>query len=687
MQLALLLLALLCFGERGWGSYHGIPSQDPAGAVEGSQEENSEKLAEKFIQSFSEFEKGVPSPQEMRKVYDDLNELKDKVSDKQFNELVDKVSALQDVYLLLDRAEDLSGSKDSLVDQTAKLGKLGEELKDLEEKIPSEVKEAAWEKLKKKGDSNLSAMGEQALDFGKKLAEKVGINLGKPAPAQEYGPSLPPRDHYSSTSYGLNFGAPKSTYDPLTKKWTPYQDTVEGLVDYMQRSSASSGSGSGSGSGSASGSGSSSGSSGSSFSGGSHSIGFASESESESESVVPSTVGSSTLNPSPSPTSLALASETPTGVSQPPISGSTSKATPSPLAGGSTAPSTPTGGGGHGGGSQTGNGASLPVGTNVQTPSTTPSVDASAIGQIQAEKQKALAKDSIGKSTEELGKALSAGKTSPPLISFSDLKPENGLVGTTKPETGVQTLENRASAGQVTRYQNSPEPQTRSYASNDRFITPEKAASSNSAKEIKSNSDTSSSETFSGSNPTNTSVGEQKPLPKANKTSVALLGNGPYQSDLEEIAQPGPAAKNLEPPNLLAKPEPKSEDLTVSQMQETLMKGQGIGPFAGVSPTRPKIPTQKPETRKSDLGNVLAAVENPDKTFEPQAEAQAPKLAGAGSVPPTTATSPRSTQRGIAGQTAKIKPPETTASRGIFQRAGERAGAYLDDVIKFFFSK
>jgi hypothetical protein len=324
-------------------------------------------------------------------------------------------------------------------------------------------------------------------------------------------------------------------------------------------------------------------------------------------------------------------------------------------------------------------GSIQPTGTNVQPPAPDRLADAAALKQIQAEEQKLLANRAIQKPTEEPGKTLSAAKSRPTILtSPSDL---NNPVNSPQPDAGAKMLSNRTSAGQVTRpYQ---EPPDRPYASNDRSLK----AASNSAKEIKSNSDTSSSETFSGSNPTNTSVGEQKPLPKANKTSVALLGNGPYQSDLEEIAQPGPAAKNLEPPNLLAKPEPKSEDLTVSQMQETLMKGQGIGPFAGVSPTRPKIPTQKPETRKSDLGNVLAAVENPDKTFEPQAEAQAPKLAGAGSVPPTTATSPRSTQRGIAGQTAKIKPPETTASRGIFQRAGERAGAYLDDVIKFFFSK
>jgi hypothetical protein len=666
MQLALLLLALLCFGERGWGDVHGgntSTNTDSSSTTSGWGEPGEANiLAEKFIQSFSEFEKGVPSAEEMRKVYADLNELKDKVSDEKFNALVDKVSALQDVYLLLDRAEDLSGSKDSLIDQTAKLGELGEELKSLEEKIPAEVKEAAWEKIKKKGDSNLSAMGEQALDFGKKLAEKVGINLGKPAPAQEYGPSLPPRDHYSSTSYGLNFGAPKSTYDPLTKKWTPHQDTVEGLVDYMQRSSA--------GSGSASGSGSSSGSSGSSFSGGSHSSGFASESE--SESVVPSTVGSSTLNPSPSPTSLALASETPTGVSQPPISGSTSKATPSPLAGGSTAPSTPTGGGGHGGGSQTGNGASLPVGTNVQTPSTTPSVDASAIGQIQAEKQKALAKDSIGKSTEELGKALSAGKTSPPLISFSDLKPENGLVGTTQPETGVQTLENRASAGQVTRYQNSPEPQTRSYASNDRFITPEKAASSNSAKE-KPNSETSSSEIFSGSN-TSTSVGEQKPSPKANKTPVALgAGASGILSLSEEVAQPSPVS--VAEIETLKNSMKETKEAPVIAKDISSEQAPKEGTFSGDLAIKPKTTKEVSPIGKglSEFAKEVEEAElNKNQTVEITA---APLNAGLTSPPKIT---PRGLASGIPQAPAKQSPA------GTFAKVGAQLDAFASRIRAFF---
>jgi hypothetical protein len=660
MQLALMLLALLCFGERGWGSsYHGMTFQDHSGPSADSEKEDSDNLAEKFIQSFSEFEKGVPSPQEMRKVYDDLNELKDKVSDEQFNELVDKVSALQDVYLLLDRADDLGGSKDSTVEQTAKLGKLGEELKGLEEKIPAEVTEAAWKKLQKKTETNLSSMADWALNFGKNL-------LGGGSSSPVYGPPLPPKDSgdsFFSNNYLLNSRTDQSTFNPVTKEWTiPYKPTLQGQLDSVRNSSSGSSSLSGSGSGA------------SSSSEGSHSSGSGSSSssfDSIGSEELPSNSSLSTgasLPTGTSSNSRGLSSiPSGTGISQPPISGSTPK--PSPLAGGSIASSTAAGG--HGGSSQSSSGSSVPAssgsagsiqptGTNTQTPLMSRPANAPAPSEIQTEKPK---------STEALGKSLSAAKSSPNnLISLSDLKSGNNAAGA-QPETGAKPLDNLASAGTVERYQNSPESPKRSYASNDRFITPEKAASSNSAKEIsKPSAETSSSsETF---------VGEQKPSPKATKTPVALgAGASGILSLSEEVAQPSPISiAESETTKKLTKETTEAPVIAKDNLSEQVPK---VGTFSGDLAIKPKT-TKEVSPIGKGLSEFAKEVEEAELKNQAVEITAAPLKAG-------LTSAPKITPRGLASGNPQA-PAKQSPAAGTFAKVG----AQLDDFanrIKSFFSK
>jgi hypothetical protein len=285
--------------------------------------------------------------------------------------------------------------------------------------------------------------------------------------------------------------------------------------------------------------------------------------------------------------------------------------------------------------------------------------DAPAIKQIQAENQKALAEDANRKSTEALGKALSATKSSPNnLISLSELK---NPAGAPQPDTGAKPLDSLTSAGTVDRYQNSPESPKRSYASNDRFITPEKAASSNSTKEIsKSNSDTSASETFSGSN-TSSSVGEQKSssASKPNKTSVALgSGASGILSLSEEVAQPSPiSVAGIETPKIATK---ETKEAPVIAKDISSEQAPKEGTFSGDLAIKPKI-TKEVSPIGKGLSEFAKEVEEAELKNQATEISTAPLKAGLTSAPKIT---PRGLASGIPQAPAKQSPAGTFAKVG-----------------------
>ncbi len=645
MQIALMLLALLCFGERGWGSYHG-PTFDHGGGS--SPEASSSKSSDD----------------------EDCESPKIKTKDG----CIDPESASIEEFEKIRKEErkDLSEeSKKIIAEKFLKLfsdENIDEEIKDkitdfLLDMNSGQTENPAF------GIPNLSGTPD-TYDPALKLFETNPLNPQKlpnngisvkPAPTPVYGPPLPPKDPlFSSASYGLNFGAPRSTYDPLTKKWTPYQDTVEGLVDYMQGSSA--------GAGSASGSGSSSASSGSSSSGGSHSSGSGSSSSSfdsigSGELPLSSSLSTGASLPTGTSSNSRGISSTPseTGISQPPISGLTPK--PTPIAGGSMAPPTATGG--HGGGSSvpSASGSSSPVqfnGSNTQTPLMSRPADAPAPSEIQTEKPK---------SAEEPGKALSATKSPNNPISLSELK---NPAGAPQPDTGAKPLGNLASAGTVERYPKTPESPTRSYASNDRFITPEKAASSNSAKEISKPNSEPSSETFLGSN-TNNPVGEQKPSPKANKTPVAL-GAGASGILTEEVAQPSPVSvAESETPKIATK---ETKEAPISAKDISSEQAPKEGTFSGDLAIKPKI-TKEVSPIGKGLSEFAKEVEEAEAKNQAVEITAAPLKAGL--------TSPaKITPRGLASGIPQVPAKQSPA--GTFAKVGAQLDAFASR-IKSFFSK
>jgi hypothetical protein len=299
--------------------------------------------------------------------------------------------------------------------------------------------------------------------------------------------------------------------------------------------------------------------------------------------------------------------------------------------------------------------------------------DASALKQIQAENQKALAEDANRKSTEALGKALSATKSSPNnLISLSELK---NPAGAPQPDTGAKPLDNLASAGTVDRYQNSPESPKRSYASNDRFITPEKSASSNSPKEIsKSNSDTSSSETFSGSN-TSSSVGEQKSssASKPNKTSVALgSGASGILSLSEEVAQPSPiSVAEIETPKIATK-ETKEAPVIAKNISNDQESKEGT--FSGDLAIKPKT-TKEVSPIGKGLFQFAKEVEEAELKNQTVEITAAPLNAGLTSPPKIT---PRGLASGIPQAPAKQSPA------GTFAKVGAQLDAFASRIRAFF---
>ena len=326
----------------------------------------------------------------------------------------------------------------------------------------------------------------------------------------------------------------------------------------------------------------------------------------------------------------------------------------------------PTATGGHGGGSSvpSASGSSSPVqfnGSNTQTPLMSRPADAPAPSEIQTEKPK---------SAEEPGKALSATKSPNNPISLSELK---NPAGAPQPDTGAKPLGNLASAGTVERYPKTPESPTRSYASNDRFITPEKAASSNSAKEISKPNSEPSSETFLGSN-TNNPVGEQKPSPKANKTPVAL-GAGASGILTEEVAQPSPVSvAESETPKIATKETKEAKEAPISAKDISSEQAPKEGTFSGDLAIKPKI-TKEVSPIGKGLSEFAKEVEEAEAKNQAVEITAAPLKAGL--------TSPaKITPRGLASGIPQVPAKQSPA--GTFAKVGAQLDAFASRIKSFF---
>jgi hypothetical protein len=645
MQLALLLLALLCFGERGWGSYHGATFDPGGGSSLGAS--SSKSSDDENSKSFTQY--SVPELQKY------LSEKEKTITDDEIKE-IDKANREKFEHLNeIENPEEIEEFMTWLTDWNA------------------------WvEAREKKNDSKIKP--SEAVKDSQRDVQPIAGTIAEPLKNQTpsvYRTPLPPSsDSYFKMPYiDTNQSFLRGPTGQPVPHWT------SGLPSSSSSSSSPSESSSGSGSRS------SSSSSGNSSSEGSHSSGSSSSSSPSSfdsgSGELPSSSSLSTGTSSPTDTSSNSRgiSSTPsgTGISQPPISGLTPK--PTPIAGGSMAPPTATGG--HGGSSlsssggssvPSASGSSSPVqfnGSNTQTPLMSRPADAPAPSKIQTENPKALAEDANRKSTEALGKALPATKSPNNLISLSELK---NPAGASQPDTGAKPLDNLASAGTVERYQkNTPESTTRSYASNDRFITPEKAASSNSAKEIsKPNSETSSSEIFSGSN-TSTSVGEQKPSPKANKTPVALgAGASGILSLSEEVAQPSPISVAEIETSKNSMKETKEAPVIAKDISSEQAPKEGT--FSGDLAIKPKT-TKEVSPIGKGLSEFAKEVEEAELKNQAVEITAAPLNAGLTSPPKIT---PRGLASGIPQAPAKQSPA------GTFAKVGAQLDAFASRIRAFF---
>lgn len=608
--------------------------------------DDSSKLT-KLNEFFSALDE-APSRDDLAKGFELFNEaVKTNLTDSELNEVTEKIKNLQDLVLLLESAEKLGSEEGLGVERVEKWEKLQKDFEEIKksETLPKELIKSTENQIQKQSKSALTLVTQDAWNFATKLGGDFGAAVRAAvtpsSPSSVYGPPEPPKSYFDSDygSYNLPGTLPRSTLDPVTKKWIPYQDTLEGMRDSSRGGSMSSSGGHSSNTES----------------------GLGLGSNSTEYSSPPSSSFNPKTNPESPPSSTALLGSA-TGPS--PVTGGVgSSGAPIPAStgtpSGGTSGSTPGAIAGHGkvGGSNS-PGTTSPSANATPRPSNVPELPSTGLEKSPPDAQLNLAKD--------------IKKNEPKLLGALAPKTQTGLVEQTSPSTvgGAQATGTSLVAPQEIFESRKPQQGPRNYVYRDgdkgtgRAFKEDPAGASSASDKGKLDSSTPPTNSDFSSSGKNISEEPKPSSPQQTfKKAAVQLVSGSESTDLEGKA--ATESETQQPSNSIAKPtanvaKPEQGEKTTYEIQESLLKNK-IDPFAAVDSKTPNVGFGQRTTPgpKRDLEVFAETSNGPVSETTSTDISQAPIKAGTAEVV--------TTKRGLASSKpiSSIKTDSGSASGGL----------------------